>query len=408
MRVSAAVGHVDADCFYISAERVRNAFLVGKPVGVLGNQGAFVIAKSYEMKAAGVQTGEPIWEAVVKCPDGVYVKRDFRWYEVLSRRMLDVVRQFSPEVEYYSIDEFFFLALPAPGLSLQATAELLRDRILQEVRLPVTVGVARTKTLAKLVSDSSKPFGAVTLLDRDAERAVLDRTPVNAICGIADRWAAKLAAHGIFTALDLALADRRFIRSLLTITGEALWYEVNGEAVQPLYSTRPPHKMLARGGSIGKPTADPHYVWGWVVRSLERLVEELEYHQVRPGRLEMWVMYRDGQVRLGRVELAAPTDRFDLLLEAARVGLRQAWLPRRVVARTNLVATQLRWPGAVQLGLFEPPPGRAEALARLKRDVNSRHGRFALRSGVTLFVNEFYKDEAYGYEVCDVRGKICF
>jgi nucleotidyltransferase/DNA polymerase involved in DNA repair len=408
MRVAGAIGHLDADCFYISAERVRNAFLVGKPVGVLGNQGAFVIAKSYEMKAAGVKTGEPIWEAIVKCPEGVYVKRDFRWYEVLSRRMLDVVRQFSPEVEYYSIDEFFFLALPAPGLSLQATVELLRQRILEEVRVPVTVGVARTKTLAKLVSDSSKPFGAVTLLDRDAERALLDRTPTSDICGIAERRAAKLAAHGIHTALDLALADRRFIRSLLTLTGEALWYEVNGEAVQPIHSTRPPHKMLARGGAIGKPTANPDYVWGWVVRSLERLVEELEYHQVRPGRLEMWVMYYDGQVRVGRAELASPTDRFDLLLEAARVGLRQAWLPRRVVARTNLVATQLRWPGAVQLGLFEPPPGRAAALARLKREVNGRHGRFALRSGATLFVNEFYKDEAYGYEVCDVRGKICF
>src|SRR5262249_58267707 len=95
----AAFGHVDADAYYISAERVRNAFLRGKPVGVLGNQGAFVIAKSYEMKAAGVKTGEPVWEAVVKCPDGVYLKRDFRWYEVLSRGMLGVVREVSPEVE---------------------------------------------------------------------------------------------------------------------------------------------------------------------------------------------------------------------------------------------------------------------------------------------------------------------
>jgi len=407
-RTPLVIGHLDADCFYISAERVRNAFLKHKPVGVLGNQGAFVIAKSYEMKAKGVKTGEPIWEALVKCPDGVYVKRDFRWYEVLSRRMLDVVREFSPEVEYYSIDEFFFQALPSVGGSFQATAERMRQRILEEVGVPVTVGIARSKTLAKLVSDTSKPFGAVALLDRDAERALLDRTAVREVCGIGGRRAAKLAENGIVTALDFALAERRQVRQLLTVVGERLWFEVNGEAVQPLHSTRPPHKMLARGGAIGKPTADPDYVWGWMVRSLERLVEELEYHQVRPGRLEVWVMYYDGQVRAGHVELPAPTDRFDLLLEGARLGMRQAWLPRRVVARTNLVATQLRWPGAVQQGLFEPPPGRAEALAKLKREVNARHGRFALRSGSTLFVNEFYKDEASGYEVCDVRGKICF
>jgi nucleotidyltransferase/DNA polymerase involved in DNA repair len=72
------IGHLDADCFYVSAERVRDYFLCGKPVGVLGNQGACVIAKSYEMKACGVKTGEPIWEARVKCPEGIYVKRDFR------------------------------------------------------------------------------------------------------------------------------------------------------------------------------------------------------------------------------------------------------------------------------------------------------------------------------------------
>ena len=107
-----AVGHLDADCFYVSAERVRDDFLRDKPVGVLGNQGACVIAKSYEMKAAGVKTGEPIWEALPKCPTGIYVKRDFRWYEVLRRMMLEVVRELSPRVEYYSIDEFFFLAVP--------------------------------------------------------------------------------------------------------------------------------------------------------------------------------------------------------------------------------------------------------------------------------------------------------
>src|SRR5918994_614086 len=115
------IAHLDADCFYVSAERVRHADLICKPVGVLGNQGACVIAKSYEMKAAGVKTGEPIWDAVKKCPEGINVKRDFRWYEVLSRKMLDVVREFSPRVEYYSIDEFFFEAMPLEGRTFQQT-----------------------------------------------------------------------------------------------------------------------------------------------------------------------------------------------------------------------------------------------------------------------------------------------
>src|SRR4051812_27735799 len=142
------VAHLDADCFYCSAERVRHPDLVGKPVGVLGNNGACVIAKSYEMKAAGVKTGTTIWDAAKLCPEGVYVKRDFYWYEVLSRRMLDIVGSFSPLVEYYSIDEFFFrTSPPARGHSLGESAKAIRDHIRESTGLPVTIGVARTRTL---------------------------------------------------------------------------------------------------------------------------------------------------------------------------------------------------------------------------------------------------------------------
>jgi hypothetical protein len=111
-----------------------------------------------------------------------------------SRQMLDAVREFSPAVEYYSIDECFFLAVPLPGRSMQEIAEALRDHVLRTVHVPVTVGIARTRTLAKLVSDTAKPFGALALLDVDAERALLDRHPMTAISGIAKRGAGGAAA----------------------------------------------------------------------------------------------------------------------------------------------------------------------------------------------------------------------
>jgi DNA polymerase V len=208
MRTQEAIGHLDADCYYVSAERVRNRFLNAKPVGILGNQGAIVIAKSYEMKATGVKTGTPIWEAITKCPDGIYVKRDFRWYEVLSRQMLSLVEEMSPQVEYYSIDEFFFLAVPMPGKDLQQTAEAIRDRIWREVGVPVTVGIAATQTLAKLISDSAKPFGARAVLDTEGVTALLASQPVTEIAGIAGRREKRLLPWGITTCLDLAQADR--------------------------------------------------------------------------------------------------------------------------------------------------------------------------------------------------------
>ena len=403
-----AVGHLDADCFYVSAERVRDDFLREKPVGVLGNQGACVIAKSYEMKAAGVTTGEPIWEARAKCPEGVYIKRDFRWYEVLSRLMLDAVRDLSPQVEYYSIDEFFFLAVPQKGRTFQESAVAIRDRIWERLRVPVSVGIARTRTLAKLISDAAKPFGALAVLDRSAEEALLADRPVTEITGIAGRRAARLQPWNIRTCLDLARADRRLVRELLTATGEALWWELNGDPVQPIHPRRPLHKALSRGGSFGESTADPVILYAWLVRNIERLIEELEFHAVLPGRLTIWVAYKNGAVGLGQTSLSVPSDRFDLLLEAARPCLRRAWVPRVQATRMHLIAEHLTPRRQAPLGLFEPPSARAEALAQVKRAVNARHGRFVLRSAATLPLSSIYRDPANGYDICDVRGKICF
>ena len=410
MRASIAVGHLDADCFYVSAERVRSGFLAGKPVAVLGNQGACVIARSYEMRRFEVGVGIPIWEAKVKCPGGIYIKRDFRWYETLSRMMLEVVREFSPRVEYYSIDEFFFEAVPMRGKTLQETAIAMRDRIWEQVRVPVTVGIARSRTLAKLISDSAKPFGASAVLDRRAEESLLADRPVTEITGIAGRRAKRLEPWGIRTCLDLARADRRLIREILTATGELLWWELNGEAAAPINVTRPLHKALSRGGSFGASSSNPIIVYAWLVRNLERLIEELRYHEVLAGRLTVWVAYRNGQVGQGQASLTVPTDRFDVMLDALRPCLRRAWVPRVEAARMHLIAEGLSSRRERPLSLFDErgDVGRAEILGQLKQEVNERHGRFTLRSAATLPLVEVYRDQAQGYDICDVRGKSCF
>jgi DNA polymerase V len=125
--------------------------------------------------------------------------------------------------------------------------------------------------------------------------------------------------------------------------------------------------------------------------------------------LEVYLGYRgEEKGGTGKADLPAPTDRFDLLLEGAKMALRQAWIPGARAQRMHLLATRLHYPGAVQRGLFDPPAERAERLARLKREVNARHGRFALRSGATLPLTAIYRDEANDYDICDVHGKIYF
>lgn len=396
-----AIGYMDADTFYVSAERVRSAYLRGQPVGVLGNNGACVIARSYEMKAAGVRVGEPIWDAVRRCPQGIYLKRDFRWYEVLSRRMLDVMTEFSPLVEYYSIDEFAFRA------ERGGMAAAIRDRVAERTGLPVTVAVARTRTLAKLFCEQAKPRGAWEVLDPAEERDRLARLPVDAVAGIAGRRAARLEALGVRTCLDLCRLPRSAVRAALTVTGERIWQELNGTPALALEADKRPNQSVSRGGGFTA-TADPALLYAWLVRHVERLIEELNFHQARAGRLAVWVTYKDGPVGLGEGAPDSPSDEFGPLLDAARAALRQAWRPGEPANRMDIVATHLRGPGPVQRTLFETPDPRAPALADLKRRVNDRLGRFTLRSGSTLPLSELYRDRASSYDVCDVKGKIVF
>jgi DNA polymerase V len=401
------IAHLDADCFYVSAERVRHPDLIGKSVGVLGNQGACVIAKSYEMKAAGVKTGEPIWDAVKKCPEGIYVKRDFRWYEVLSRMMLDIVRRFSGRVEYYSIDEFFLEVAACHDPEQFATQ--IRDAIFAEVDVPATIGVGRSRTLAKLFSDTAKPFGVRVVTTEEQERVLLGQLAVTEISGIAGRRGAKLSMHGIATCLDFANADRRLIRQLLTKTGEDVWWELRGTHATPTRQDRPHHKYISRGGSIGGASANPQVIYAWLVRNTERLVEELEFYEVHASSLQIALAYHERPSAAAAAPISTPTDRFDILLDGGRIGLRRCYRPGWPVTHMHLIAGGLRWRGCYQPGLFDVSADSKGVLAdRVKRQVNERFGRFAVRSGQTLFLPEMYRDPSHSFDVCDIRGKMCF
>jgi nucleotidyltransferase/DNA polymerase involved in DNA repair len=370
------------------------------PVGVLGNQGACVIAKSYEAKAAGITTGMAIWEAVPKCPQLVSIKRDFAWYEVLSRKMLAIVQEHSPRVEFYSIDEQFF---EAPDATL-AAAQRLQARILSRVGVPVSVGIAETKTLAKIISDAVKPFGVGVVLDERSRADLLAGRPVTDITGIARRNAARLAANGIETCDQFAAADRAHIRRLLTATGEALWWELNGTSVLPVRTARAAHKNLARGGSLGAATNDPVRVSAFVARNVERLVEALIYHKVCCDHLILSLDFKDAPGHSSRCSLLGSRIDFDALLEAAMHLLPQVWQPPTAwVHYMHVIADGLRPITRRQLSLFEQP-----RLSDMKQAINDRVGRFALRSGATLPLVDLYGDSASNYDICDIHGKSCF
>lgn len=408
MLTDALIGHLDADCFYVSAERVRRRELRGIPVGVIGNQGACVIAKSYELKAAGVHTGMPIWDAVRLCPEAVFIPRDFQWYELLSRAIFACVQSCSPLVEYYSIDEFFFDASTLPqtfGGSLLDAARSLQQQILEHVGVPTSIGVSRSRTLAKLASDAHKPFGCVVYIDDEAIARFVEHLDISEVTGIGQRSRHKLAALGIHTCGDFRRARPQQINHLLTKKGEAIWWELHGQALLKIRPQRPWHKAVARGGSVGAATDDPVRIQAWLVRNTERLVEVLCRHRYSARRLGLCLAYQVGEDTAASLSLPQSTNAFELLLPAGQELLRRCLRPRQRVTHLHLIATELTYDGSRQLSLFETAAAR---LDRIKHRVNDRLGRWTVRSAATLPLQDIYADPAHFYDICDVEGKSCF
>lgn len=393
-------GHVDVDAFYASAAQARNRFLQGKPVGVLSNQAYFVVARSLELKKFGVITGEPLPDAIRKCPHAIFVKRDFAWYNALSDRFHAYMHTLSPDCEEYSVDECFFV-MPAHE-NVETFADKVRTSVKKNLGLPVTVGLGRSKTLAKLISDTAKPFGAKAVFSETAERELLANMPIEEVSGIAGRRLRRLAPYGIKTCLDYIKADCRFTRQLLTVEGLKFWHELRGDPVIPLQTRRKRYQILTRGGSVGVATNKQDRAWAFTVKNLERLIEELHYHRLKTGHIQFYLQmrtldYQDVNRSAG-ADLESATDRFDILVEVFGKLFQRCYVPGLFVYRMHLLAHGLENADSAQRGLFDPPDEPAQTVSDTKRAINKKISRFALRSGATLPIKDWYDDPALGVE----------
>lgn len=398
------IGHIDADCFYVSCERVRDSRLQGKPVGVLGNQGACVIARSYEMRPYGVKVGMPIWKAKELCPDGIYIKRDFQWYEILSRQMQDILKNFSDTVEFYSVDESFVDFGNYPE-DLQNLALKIQQKILDEVHVPVSVGISVTRTLAKIASEKNKPMGTQIVKNEDI-RAFLAKCSPEEIPGIGRKLIQRIP-H-LPTILDYINEPQENIRKLLHKPGEQLWYELQGTILFPIQAKRPERKVISRGGSIWGYYKDPSYIWGFLIRNLERFVNQLVKEEIEISEITLLMMTGEGLTLKGRSKLADYTNNFSLLLKALQQAFKQAFRPMYSYGYVHIFGSPLRSVREKQLNLFIDEDEKIEQLLMVKQQLNKKFGPFTIRSGATLSVPEVFADETSNFEICDIEGKICF
>lgn len=230
-------GLADCNNFYCSCERVFHPDLIGRPVVVLSNNDGCVIARSEESKALGIKMGDVFYQVKDKLEqnDVAVFSSNYNLYGDMSRRVMSLLSQYSPKVDVYSIDEAF-LNFTGMGESAQLTdyCKKMVRHIGKGTGIPISLGIAPTKTLAKMASKFAKKhkgYEGVCLIDTDEKREkALKLLPVEDVWGIGHRSVEKLNYHGIHTAWDLTQKSESWIRRELTVTGVRTWKELRGES----------------------------------------------------------------------------------------------------------------------------------------------------------------------------------
>ncbi len=219
---------IDGNSFYCSCERVFDPALERRPVIVLSNNDGCAVARTAEAKALGIRMGEPYFKIKDLCRRErvVVFSSNYAFYGDFSRRMNEIYRQWSPDVEVYSIDESFLDLTGFAGRNRTAMARDLRETVRQWVGIPTCVGLGPTKTLAKLANHIAKKHadldGMCDLTDAAARAAWLPRVAVEETWGVGQASAAKLRGLGVETVADLAALEPRTARMLMTVTGERI------------------------------------------------------------------------------------------------------------------------------------------------------------------------------------------
>jgi DNA polymerase V len=228
------VALVDCNNFYCSCERFFNPALNGKPVVVLSNNDGSIIARSEEAKALGIGMAVPMFKVkhIIEANDVTVFSSNYPLYEDMSDRVLKILASFVPRIEVYSIDEAFLDMSVMPFSDLFPLANKIRQTVRQYTGIPVSIGIAATKTLAKAANHYCKTHcpdkGVYVLHSNENKEQVLEQTAIREVWGIGSQYGGELEKCGYATAQSLLNAPLKWIRSRMSVVGERTLNELNG------------------------------------------------------------------------------------------------------------------------------------------------------------------------------------
>jgi len=389
---------VDCNNFYASCERLFRPDLKQRPVVVLSNNDGCVVARSPEAKALGIKMGVPLFQIqhLIRRHQVAVFSSNYALYADISARVMSILEMLAPEVEVYSIDEAFLdLSGVDHAMPLENLGQQIRSTVRQWTGISVCVGIAPTKTLAKLANHAAKRYpatgGVVNLMDPERQRRLLALMPVEEVWGIGRRLCKRLQAEGIETALDLANADPDQIRQRYSVVLERTLRELNGESCLALEAVAPAKKQIICSRSFGQRITTLQAIREAICLYTSRAAEKLREEQRCARSVTLFMRTNrfnpDEPQHMPSLtaELPEPTDDTRELVAVAMRLLKSCWRDGYRYMKAGVMLSDFYDAAVYQPGLFDEADTRARArtlMSVLDRINRSGRGRlFLARQG---------------------------
>jgi len=355
---------VDCNNFYVSCERVFNPRLNGKPVIVLSNNDGCAVARSNEAKALGIKMGVPAFEIadLIKKHDIQVYSSNYALYGDMSDRVMNTLASFTPHIEIYSIDEAFLELSDINEKERVQFCQKIRNTVYQWTGIPVSIGVAATKTLSKVANriakKSNKARGFLDLTNSPYLSHALERTEVDDIWGVGRKYARYLKKHGIVNALQVKNADSYMIQKKMGICGTRLQKELNEQSCFPLECNPSAKKNLSVSRSFKKAVSSiddlKEALANFVSIGAEKLRSEQSVAKVMivyitTGRFASRTYYKSEVI-----SLPVATNNTPELIKYASFGIDRIFQKGFFYKKTGVIFKELFPANCYQGGLFDP------------------------------------------------------
>ncbi len=377
--------HIDMDAFFASVEQQARPALRGKPIAVIGSgKRTVVTTSSYEARGRGVKTGMNIFEARRACPEVLLVVGNNRKYTDTSARIIEILREYTPLVEVYSIDEAFLDISGSTRLfgPPEEIARKIKQRIGQRFGLTSSIGITPNKLLAKLASGMEKPDGLVRVRPEEIA-SLMEMLPVDELCGIGRRLSQHLESLGVRTCGELGRTSVETLRRRFGILGETLSSMGRGEdlsSVIPLQQ-EPEAKSIGHSTTLPRDVSNPEVLHRTLLHLSEMVACRARRNHLCGRTVTLTLRYGDFRTFSKRIRLYRFLNHGPEIYLAAREILSALKLRQSVrllgVTLSDLARNYL------QLPLFESER-RRENLTRAMDRVNDRYGMFTLTWGTLL------------------------